>query len=66
MSIWCATHSHGIPDLPRCPQCEIDALRARVAELEAVIKESIRNHRQGCPCPRCTAVIPQPTFDSLK
>ena len=35
MSIWCATHSRAIPDLPRCPQCEIETLRARVAELEA-------------------------------
>lgn len=39
-----------------CLVAERDALQARVAELEAVIRESIRNHRIGCPCPRCEAV----------
>lgn len=34
----------------------IAAKDARIAELEAVIRESIRNHRIGCPCPRCGVV----------
>ena len=49
MSIWCANHSHSSPDIPRCPQCEIDALQARVAELEAEADMTRKGDRWWSP-----------------
>lgn len=49
-------HQAGLNDTAGQALADFDALVARVAEMEAVIRESIRNHRVGCPCPRCDAV----------